>query len=717
MNTLIKNLVLALICILCIQFIFAVQDPAFANAIQNMGEKFGVNLTGQHTVSLVPDSGGMFDNSILTDMHKFMLKTYKAMCKVLMVGHALMCYAVNVDYTCIVACFLLEVPNFNFLLVGLAIYIVGIFISMSIGMYFVDISFKIGFAIIFMPISIALWPFPPTKNKFADNLSIIIRNAMLFLLVAIGVSYCVKLITEGLFEGGEDAFWDAIANAKNEELTDSFSFFSSHILVVLFSLLYGFKILEGSVNNYLNAFFSDAAFGSESPMHHMGTQAVGIAYANTVKPAMSMAKDIATHQTGMAIAGLGSGLEKMATADGRQELKQKFSNGYNRVKTNVNTAARKTAHAITNPRETYNKAMAAAGEGANKAIQLAGKGVKEVVDIATLVAPVRESTRQKWLNGEVDGEKKQNGFNDWLDNKTKNLGDKAENVIAHGGGAAKEAAKKATAATGAAAYNAAHFIAGSEKRTDSQAVRGKLTEIHQNVNDKIEKATNAVEAAAATVAAPIKEVGEAGIKAGKAVAQKAKDIKQGVEQKVDNIKQNVKQKVLETETGQILAEAYNTRDQAPITLSPVKGIENGIDALTTPFQLVLNPVKTARKIAQNAKAIKNHTKSGVQAVKDEGLKKVIIKKGGQIVFRTFKDTKQDVKNVTKKVGENSAGFLGGMLKDFGHQMADNSARAPGQNKGGFDIRDWINADEQSDEYKEKAQEAAKADYFRSMGDD
>lgn len=686
MNTKIKNFMFALLCILCIQFTFAVLNPAYAGFLEQIQ-----GMRGGSSVSLVPTSGGMFDDSILVDMHKFMVKTYKALCKILMVGHALMCYAVNVDYSCIVFCAIAKLPNFNFLLVGLAIYLVGVFISMSVGMYFVDISFKIGFAIIFMPVSMALWPFPPTKNKFADNLSIIIRNAMLFMLVGIGVSYCVKLITEGMFEGGEDQFWDAIANAKNEELTDSFSFFSSHLLVVLFSLIYAFKILEGSVNNYLNAFFSDAAFGSESPMHHMGTQAVGLAYENAVKPAMSLAKDVAKHQTGMAIASVGSGLEKMSTAEGRQEIKQSISNGYNRVKANVNTAAQKTAHAIANPHQTYNQAMAAAGKGANKAIQAVGKGVKETIDIATLVVPVRESTRQKWLNGEIDGQKQKKGLNDYIDKLTQKAGNVTENTIAHGGGKVKEGAKKATAVTGAVAYNAAHAVVGSDKRTDSDAVRAKLHQANQTVD-------NAVQTATAAVAQPIKAAGQGIAQAGRTTAQFAQGVKQNVQQGAQQIKQNVKQKVLSTETGKILADAYNTRDQAPVTLAPSK-------ILAAPFKAVRHPVDTMEKVANNAEALKGADK------------KLILKKTGQIVFRSLKDTKQDAKSIGKvaqKTAEGSASLLGGILKDFGHSMADNSARAPGK-RGKFDIKEWINAgDDESDEQKKKAYDA---EYFRQMGDD
>ena len=462
MKKYLKKFILALLCILCVQMVFTLFNQALA------------------APSLEPNSGGMFDNQILVEIHRFMLKTYRSMSQVLMVGHALMCYAIKVDYTCMGVnvfwkeiCFF-KIPDLTYLLVGFSIYFTGILISMCLGMYFVDICFKIGFAIIFMPIAIALWPFPPTKNKFSENLGIIIRNSMLFMLLGIGVAYCVKLVSEGLFDGGKEAFWDAIANGKSEELAESFSLFSSHIFVVLFALLYGFKILQGSVNNYLNTFFSDAAFGGESPMHHMGAQAVGMAYANTVKPAMSYAKDVATHQTGRAVSGLGSGLIKMSSAEGRQELKKGITGGYNRVMGRVNSAAQKTAHAIRNPREVYNNAMQKAAQSANKAVHNVGDAVKSIHDNVTAFAPT-PGLRESWRQEQVSR------FNQMVDKYADKIGNTTEKTIAHGGGALKDVVKHPVKN-----YNAAMREDASQPATSLQPEpESTLTKPFKDVADPI----------------------------------------------------------------------------------------------------------------------------------------------------------------------------------------------------------------------------------------
>ena len=461
----IKYFIFALLCIITVQLLFA---------------------TACYADAPTPTSNGLFNDEILQKMHLFMLRTNQALRAVMMIGDGLMCYAIHVHYHAIEISYwvgsyeLFRYPDLGFWLVGAAIYAVGVFMAMSIGMYFVDISFKFGFAIIFMPISIALWPFPPTKSKFGDNLSIIIRNAMLFMLVGIGVTFAVKLINAGLLaDGAETSFWSAIENDEVEQLTDSFSFFNTHILVVFFSLMYGFKILEGSVNNYLNAFFSDAAFGSESPMHHMGTQAVGMVTENTVKPALSFAKDVATHQTGRAIAGAAAGAGLLFSTQGRAQIGRGIKNGYNKVKGGVTTAARGITFAVRNPgdavhntaqyaRNQYNKGMQKAGAAANRAIHSAGNAAKSIHDNITAFAPtplLRESWRQKQVNA----------FNSMIDRATDKVGGAAEAAIAKGGGAVRHAAvnpretyNKAMHAAGKGVNSAAHGLENVARKAQRQ---------------------------------------------------------------------------------------------------------------------------------------------------------------------------------------------------------------------------------------------------------
>jgi len=588
---------------------------------------------------VVADSAGLFDNGILQGMHLLMAATYKTMGNVLMVGHALMCYAIDVDKTSVFG--LIDVPNIGLLFVGLAIYVVGIFMSLSVGMYFVDASLRLGVAIIFMPISIALWPFPPTSNKFADNLGTIIRNSMLFMLMSVGVAFAICLIDAGLFEGGDQAFWYAIDQEQTEIISENFSFFSSHILVVGFSLVFGFRILESSVNDYLNSFFSDAMFGSSSPINQMGTQAFAMVSQNVAKPAAEYAKDVVTHQSGRAISGVGSLISK--------EGREKIADGWQGVK-----------RVMANPRQYYNNAMHNAGRRANEAVQnlgqrandavqAVGEGVKTAADYVTAAAPLpyTEDERQNFLDGKLEnGKRSGNGFNQKVDRITKNVGDKiqskidkitptvgqaAEDVIAHGGGAAKEAGKQAVAASVASV---------SDK--SAEEVRADLHETKETVKEKAGAAAEAVSSAS----------------------------------------QTVKEKVKETEFIKGFTEGLKEADQAPITLNPT-------DVLATPFKKMAHPIQTVRQMARMPQS----TKDAIQAMDDNKGQRTrfIAKKTGQIVARTGKD-----------MGK-TADKLGGVLKDFGNWVGDNSKRQK-------DTRSWAQkwqdiADDDKEVERLKAEES------------
>ncbi|MBR1841078.1 MAG: hypothetical protein IJ778_03000, partial [Alphaproteobacteria bacterium] len=235
------------------------------------------------TDSLHPDAAGLFDNSILTEMQKMLHKLYKTFGLLFMVGHGLLCYATMGDGLLKLASgawmqiitFLpvpLFIPNWNLLFSGIFIYFFAMILAMAVGLYFVDISFKLGFAVLLLPVSIGLWPFKPTSRKLTENVSIIVRNAMLFTLMSIGLSFCIVLIMESVFSGGVlnwEEFWEALETSNTGKMVESFSLFSMHTLVIVFCIIYGLKILASSIEDYLKYLFNDSIFGSESPIHHL----------------------------------------------------------------------------------------------------------------------------------------------------------------------------------------------------------------------------------------------------------------------------------------------------------------------------------------------------------------------------------------------------------------------------------------------------------------
>ena len=654
MGNKIKNILFLVWAIVIAQVIFAV--PAYAQ--------------------VAADSAGLFDNSILQGMHLLMTATYKTMGSVLMIGHSLMCYAIEVDKTSVFG--VVEVPNIGFLMVGLGVYVVGIFMSLSIGMYFVDASLRLGVAIIFMPISIALWPFPPTSNKFADNLGTIIRNGMLMMLTSVGVAYAVCLINAGLFEGGDQAFWYAIEHEQTETISENFSLFSSHILVIGFSLAFGFRILESSVNDYLNAFFSDAMFGSQSPMNQMATQAFGMAAENIGKPALDLTKDIAMHQAGNVISGVGS----MMTSEGRGKIADGVKNAYNGIK-----------QVALNPRQSYNNAMKAAGKkvnagiqkagaGVNSAIQTTGKGVKAAADALSSIIPLpfEEDDRQRWLEGKLENGQRSGGFNGKIDELSKkwgaaaqrkidgvapSVGNFAENVLANGGkgvskfaATVKEGAKQAVASGIADGINDINSLRGADRpAVTGDQVREGLRNAKTIAGAKIKKVAN-------TAGAKVK-----------GAADKLKESKVGT---------------FAAEVGEGLKEGFQTSDQAPITLNPS-------DVVGTPIRKIRNWSATMKQLANMPKAAKD----AYNTLKDNkgNRVKIIAKATGQVVMRTAKDAKTSAGNVSDVFGKT--------LQDFGAWVGDNSKKSGRGRKASF-IEQYQAMIENERRHKEDLEEARDA---------
>ena len=306
--------------------------PECSEAIDSAKKPVSVTFVGTN----------MFDSQILTNMQDMMLKIYNSLSRLFMLGHGLMCYASEIVPICIPMpdknpfdCSII-IYRLGYFIPGIVIYIVGFFMTMAIGMYFVDVSFKLGFAVLMLPLSLGLWPFPPTKGKFIENIQIVVHNAMLFAFAAIGTAYATTLIKNGILEdeAGWNDFW-AIVDDSNDnnvslidyftdhakyqaykdnlhKLSENFSLDSTHILVILFCLIFAFKILGSSINDYLNRFFGEGSLGgAEGAMHHMGTQAIGYATSRTVAPAMRLARDIAVTQAGRGVEAIGNGISNL----------------------------------------------------------------------------------------------------------------------------------------------------------------------------------------------------------------------------------------------------------------------------------------------------------------------------------------------------------------------------------------------------------------------
>lgn len=262
--------------------------------------------------------GGIIPDSVLLSIFNTTKEISDASSFVLVLGHALTCHAVGpgAKSATILGVTLFKMPNISVWLCGAVVYFFGFMLTLSITFYLVDIAFKLGFAIIMLPIGVALWPFPATKDKLSALISIMLRSAAIFVFLALGVSYALNLI--GASGGGLEEIFADIDNDKTDEVAENFSLASTHFLIILFTLLYSMKLVGSAVADYADKFFPDQTFGKASPIHGSMTQGMDFVKKKAVQPAAMWAGDVARTQMGRATVGAG----KLLSGEYNQQIKK-----------------------------------------------------------------------------------------------------------------------------------------------------------------------------------------------------------------------------------------------------------------------------------------------------------------------------------------------------------------------------------------------------------
>ncbi len=286
----------------------------------------------------------------------------------LVVGHSLMCHAVHAGKINItvdgVNIKLFDCPDISVWLTGAIIYVVGFMMSMSITFYVADIALKLGFAVLMLPIGVALWPFPYTKDKLTILISIIAKTAAIFAFLAITVSYTLNLIdaafatqltVEDPYTEAEEQLITAmkvigvnltdeqiksvlklsaipqtpeelhqesgigqilymINNNATDWISDNFTIFSTYFLILIFALLYGFKLIGATIPDYVDKFFPDKVFGKASPVHGSMTQGVDFASKTAGAAAVKAGKKVG----GKAMEGVGNLISGKSAPIGQQ---------------------------------------------------------------------------------------------------------------------------------------------------------------------------------------------------------------------------------------------------------------------------------------------------------------------------------------------------------------------------------------------------------------
>lgn len=234
-------------------------------------------------------------------INKIMLFTFnldKTVSTNLVIGHALTCHAMNAGAWNLG---LFYMVNIWIWLCGAAIWFCGFMLTLGICYYLLDISFKLGFAIIALPVVIGLWPFNITKNKLPQTVSIILSSAATFAFLALTTTYALVLISASLRD--KNVLLKAIEDEKTDWISDTFDISGPYFIIIMFAYLYAIKLIGSTISDYVDKFFSDGIFGGQSPMHHKLTQATDF-----VKQKATGAASAA----GGAIAGqVGKGAEKV----------------------------------------------------------------------------------------------------------------------------------------------------------------------------------------------------------------------------------------------------------------------------------------------------------------------------------------------------------------------------------------------------------------------
>lgn len=225
----------------------------------------------------------------------------------LVIGHAMTCWSMNGgawDFS------LFKMVNLWLWFCGALIWFVGFMLTLGIGYYLLDISFKLGFAIMALPVVIGLWPFNVTKGKVTAVISIMLKAAGTFVFLALTTTYALAMINVALrdvptlfakIEAG-DAIW----------ISNTFDLTGPYFLIILFVYLYSMKLILSTVSDYVDKFFKDSVFGGADPMHGKLTQMTDFAKQQAMRPvkwAGGKASDAVKKQVTEGAAKAGKGVQ------------------------------------------------------------------------------------------------------------------------------------------------------------------------------------------------------------------------------------------------------------------------------------------------------------------------------------------------------------------------------------------------------------------------
>lgn len=337
---------------------------AFMSATSDISGADGLNslyAVKTPTISDGATSTEIVSSDVMNRVMKFAQDLDKNVSLNLVIGHAITCWSVTGGVWDLYA---FKVVNLWLWFCGALIWFVGFMLTLGIGYYLLDISFKLGFSIMALPVVIGLWPFNVTKNKVMAVISIMIKAAGTYVFLALTTTYALVMISVALRD--VNTLLKNVEEGNSEWISETFSPTGSYFLIILFTYLYSMKLISSTVSDYVDKFCSDSVFGKATPMHGMLTQMTDMAKQFGMMPVKWAGGKVATAAK--------EGAKESAVATG------KFVRGLFKGKANGDTESEDKNKKASNPATSTGKGLKTAGataEQTGKGLKTAGKGVEK----------------------------------------------------------------------------------------------------------------------------------------------------------------------------------------------------------------------------------------------------------------------------------------------------------------------------------------------------
>lgn len=277
----------------------------------------------------VLNNTGMIDQEVFKNIMRISKKADAAVSVNFVIGEAVACHAFHAGAIQFTVGSNDSLINFYFpdiwiWLCGIVIWCFAFMLVMGVNFYLLDLSFKIGFAMLALPVTIGLWPFNKFKDKFKICIDIILNAFGTFLFLGVTTGMSIMLISGAL--GGTSDLFDAIANDKKEYISRVFGLTSGAFLLILFAFIYSQKLISETVSKLADKFFPAKTSGL-SPIHSHTTQAIDFA-KKQIGNGVSM---LTSGVTGGASAAIDASVKKVARTaiskarGGWRSIRNKFS--------------------------------------------------------------------------------------------------------------------------------------------------------------------------------------------------------------------------------------------------------------------------------------------------------------------------------------------------------------------------------------------------------